>query len=601
MTGVTLKLNDRSAGAKQLSEESNNNSLGTEPEPAGGDTCGPDEEDSPQLLRTRSDASFMRVQRRSRTHTARDLQRLRTHRFSINGHFYNHKTSVFTPAFGSVTNVRVNSSMTTGQVLNLLLHKFRVENKSEEFVLYLVHESGEKTRLREGEYPLVTRVLYGPCEKISKILITEADLGEEVTYDVAQYIKFEIPVLDSFVVKLKEEEEREINKLTRKYSSLKSMIQLQLEGRASDNIVEIGAHWIHGPTEENPVFCLARQYGLLDPETLTPENQGVDVEVSPQQASNFFRSSEEMFYELIYESSKFESQGGELWACVGDFIRSKAEQRAAEKWKDIDAATRCLRLYVISNMLKVECCFNGAHSMDEVGLGAYVPLGYLKKHHSSLISPPLPLHKLHSVERLGFGTTNVIYVEFDSPWWDADCENIYLVWEDEDGMVDQVPDVQRSWIKKLFGFTVLKPTERYGHVLCGWIAGHESEYMETLSEQEVTHTMTQLIRRFTGNPTVTPRRALRSQWFHDPWTYGSYSYPGKGCSVQDLENMMEPLPTDGSLLQPLQVLFAGEATHTCYFSTVHGALLTGWREADRLISHYSSSSNSKPLKSNTDV
>lgn len=39
---------------------------------------------------------------------------------------------------------------------------------------------------------------------------------------------------------------------------------------------------------------------------------------------------------------------------------------------------------------------------------------------------------------------------------------------------------------------------RYGHVLCGWIAGHESEYMETLSETEVTHTITQLIRRFTG-------------------------------------------------------------------------------------------------------
>uniref|UniRef100_A0A8C9ZZI2 Ras association domain family member 4a n=1 Tax=Sander lucioperca TaxID=283035 RepID=A0A8C9ZZI2_SANLU len=196
------------------------------------DMGGQEDEDSPQLLRTRSDASFMRVQRRSKTHTARDLQRLRTHRFSINGHFYNHKTSVFTPAYGSVTNVRVNSSMTTEQVLNLLLHKFRVENKSEEFVLYMVHESGEKTRLRDGEYPLVARVLYGPCEKISKILITEADLGEEVTYDVAQYIKFEIPVLDSFVEKLKEEEEREINKLTKKYSALKSMIQHQLEGRA---------------------------------------------------------------------------------------------------------------------------------------------------------------------------------------------------------------------------------------------------------------------------------------------------------------------------------------------------------------------------------
>lgn len=237
-----FKQDDRTTFAKQWSAESNNNLPAGETGPAVDDLSGRDEEeeeeDSPQLLRTRSDASFMHIQRRSKTHSAHDLQRLRTHRFSINGHFYNHKTSVFTPAYGSVTNVRVNSSMTTGQVLNLLLHKFRVENKSDEFVLYMVHESGEKTRLRDDEYPLVTRVLHGPCEKISKILITEADLGEEVTYDVAQYIKFEIPVLDSFVEKLKEEEEREITKLTRKYSALRATILHQLEGSAhsSDRI-----------------------------------------------------------------------------------------------------------------------------------------------------------------------------------------------------------------------------------------------------------------------------------------------------------------------------------------------------------------------------
>ncbi|XP_061766251.1 ras association domain-containing protein 4a isoform X1 [Nerophis ophidion] len=217
--------------AKQHSSESKKNSLGRENVPADWDLEMQEEEKSPQLLRTRSDASFMQVQRRSRTNTARDLQRLRTHRFSINGHFYNHKTSVFTPAFGSVTNVRVNSAMTTVQVLNMLLQKFRVENKSEEFVLYIVHESGERTHLRDDEYPLVTRVLHGPCEKISKIFIMEADLGEEVTYDVAQYIKFEIPVLDSFVEKLKEEEEREIHKLTKKYIALRSRIVHQLEDR----------------------------------------------------------------------------------------------------------------------------------------------------------------------------------------------------------------------------------------------------------------------------------------------------------------------------------------------------------------------------------
>lgn len=221
----------RSSAAKKLPEESNNNSVGSET--ASGSSGDVEEEDSPQLQRTRSDASFMRVQRR--THTPENLQRLRTHRFSINGHFYNHKTSVFTPAYGSVTNVRVNSSMTTVQVLNLLLHKFRVENKYEEFVLYMVHESGERTQLKDGEFPLVARVLSGPCEKIAKIFITEADLGEEVTYDVAQYIKFEIPVLDSFVEKLKEEEEREINKLTKKYSALRSMILHQLENGAHNS------------------------------------------------------------------------------------------------------------------------------------------------------------------------------------------------------------------------------------------------------------------------------------------------------------------------------------------------------------------------------
>ncbi|CAJ1067563.1 Hypothetical predicted protein [Xyrichtys novacula] len=452
-------------------------------------------------------------------------------------------------------------------------------------------------------------------------------------------------------------------------------------GRLGDKVVEIGANWIHGPSEGNPVFRLARQYGLLDPEALTPENQAIDCGGTPVWVPNFFSSSgrrltleeympaQEMFDKVLNESSEFASKGGEPTASVGDFLRSEIQKQAAEEWKDVDAKTRSLRLGMINNMLKQQCCINGTHSMDEVGLGAYglyktlpgldctfprgyevliknlmselpsgivsynrpvrcvhwnntergekpvmvecddgekfsadhvivtVPLGYLKKHLSALFCPPLPLHKQHSIQRLGFGTNNKIYVEFDSPWWDDGCEVIVLVWDDEDEIVDQVPDLQRSWLKKLFGFTVLKPTERYGHVLCGWIAGHESEYMETLSEQEVTHCVTQLVRRFTGNPALTPRRVLRSQWFHNPWTCGSYSFPGKLCSAQDLENMMEPLPSKGSQAQPLQVLFAGEATHHCYYSTVHGAVLTGWREADRLISHYSSSSPSVP-KSN---
>ncbi|XP_041330389.1 ras association domain-containing protein 2 [Pyrgilauda ruficollis] len=81
------------------------------------------------------------------------------------------QTSVFTPAYGSVTNVRINSTMTTPQVLKLLLNKFKV----------------------------------------------------------AQYIKFEMPILRSFIQKLEEEEDREVKKLKHKYSILRLMIEQRLE------------------------------------------------------------------------------------------------------------------------------------------------------------------------------------------------------------------------------------------------------------------------------------------------------------------------------------------------------------------------------------
>ncbi|NXG42414.1 RASF2 protein, partial [Psilopogon haemacephalus] len=186
----------------------------------------PQAEEAPQLMRTRSDVG---VRRRGSSRTASEQRRIRRHRFSINGHFYNHKTSVFTPAYGSVTNVRINSTMTTPQVLKLLLNKFKIENSAEEFALYIVHTSGEKQKLRASDYPLIARILQGPCEQVSKVFLMEKDQVEEVTYDVAQYIKFEMPVLRSFIQKLEEEEDREVKKLMRKYSILRLMIEQRLE------------------------------------------------------------------------------------------------------------------------------------------------------------------------------------------------------------------------------------------------------------------------------------------------------------------------------------------------------------------------------------
>uniref|UniRef100_A0A8C0UPY1 Ras association domain family member 2 n=1 Tax=Cyanistes caeruleus TaxID=156563 RepID=A0A8C0UPY1_CYACU len=172
-------------------------------------------EEAPQLMRTRSDVG---VRPRGSARTPGEIRGI------LLG-----STSVFTPAYGSVTNVRINSTMTTPQVLKLLLNKFKIENSAEEFALYMVHTSGEKQKLRGSDFPLLARILQGPCEQVSKVFLMEKDQVEEVTYDVAQYIKFEMPILRSFIQKLEEEEDREVMKLKHKYSILRLMIEQRLE------------------------------------------------------------------------------------------------------------------------------------------------------------------------------------------------------------------------------------------------------------------------------------------------------------------------------------------------------------------------------------
>ncbi|WP_175551972.1 FAD-dependent oxidoreductase, partial [Burkholderia ubonensis] len=64
-------------------------------------------------------------------------------------------------------------------------------------------------------------------------------------------------------------------------------------------------------------------------------------------------------------------------------------------------------------------------------------------------------------------------------------------------------------------------------------------------------------------------------WGADPFSRGSYSFPAIGSRRGDRQLLAAPIAD--------RVFFAGEATHEDYSGTVHGALLSGWRAASRIL------------------
>ncbi|KAM9305653.1 peroxisomal N(1)-acetyl-spermine/spermidine oxidase-like [Gastrophryne carolinensis] len=218
-----------------------------------------------------------------------------------------------------------------------------------------------------------------------------------------------------------------------------------------------------------------------------------------------------------------------------------------------------------------------------------VSLGCLKERSSTLFDPPLPKGKIEAIQRLGFGTVAKIFLEFSEAFWPQDCAGIQLVWkqgpESQEGYSDSLKENswRSQWYKKIVGFDCV-PMHR--STLCGWITGLAAEHMETLPESEVGDKCVRLLKQFTGWPVTELRGVLRSTWHKNPYVRGSYTNVPLGVdAVKEQTALAEPLPSihQRKGLRPLQVLFAGEATHPNFYTTTHGAYMTGVREAERII------------------
>ncbi|KAK2726268.1 ras association domain-containing protein 4-like [Artemia franciscana] len=150
-------------------------------------------------------------------------------RCSINGHYYNRDTSVFTPPHGSVMSVWITSLVSSQEVMNMVLEKYKIESQSSSFALYLIRENGEARKLRDDENPLILRVLLGPNEDVAKLYLMDSTATTEISSAVAQYLNLSQVECRSILAKFAEEEEKEIEQTRLRYAELRRRMELRLQ------------------------------------------------------------------------------------------------------------------------------------------------------------------------------------------------------------------------------------------------------------------------------------------------------------------------------------------------------------------------------------
>ncbi|KAJ8686785.1 hypothetical protein QAD02_022579 [Eretmocerus hayati] len=212
-------------------------------------------------------------------------------------------------------------------------------------------------------------------------------------------------------------------------------------------------------------------------------------------------------------------------------------------------------------------------------------LGVLKEQHMNLFKPTLSSSKIKAIKGLSIGVANKIFLEFPHQWWPKNTGALSFMWSDNQKkeFIEKYGQ-EKSWLCDVFEFFTVDHQPR---LLSGWLVGPNAKYVETLDDQKVMNEFHFILDKFLGHVYDIPRpqTIIRSKWFSDKHFRGSYTFRSMLTErlAVDYKDLMEPIK--GNKNTPM-ILFAGEATHEHYYSTVHGAVESGYREADRLIDFY---------------
>ncbi len=186
-----------------------------------------------------------------------------------------------------------------------------------------------------------------------------------------------------------------------------------------------------------------------------------------------------------------------------------------------------------------------------------LPLGVLKQGTVRFL-PELPEPKRAAISRLGMGLLDKVVVRFRESFWPD--RHILAFLSDR---AEQWPDV----------FNLLPVCGQ--PVLMAFKSGKAAHADERRTDRELVSMLMGQLRAAFGSGVGEPDAWHVTRWARDPHAGGSYSYVRVGSTPEQRDALAAPLNE--------RVFFAGEATHRDHSATVHGAYLSGLREARRIL------------------
>lgn len=362
-----------------------------------------------------------------------------------------------------------------------------------------------------------------------------------------------------------------------------------------------GASWIHGP-KGNPITDLAARAGAS---TFRTDDDSVRVydangmaytDAALTQAESQFNSaldavrnagSLQQSFESVFQSLYPSQAGNRLWkymlSAYLEFNTGADIAQLSSKYFDDDeefggadvivtngfdgvatylAQGLDVRLKTPVSVVdysgsKVRVTADGQTLEGDYAVIA-VPLGVLQKH-AIAFTPALPATKATAIGQLQMGNVNKFFLLWDSTFWDTNLQYI-----------GYTPEV-----KGKFNYFLNVRKFASANVLMTFALGNYATATESMNDSEVVQEVMLHLRAIYGNGIPNPSQVLRTRWGQHPHTYGAYSFVPVGASSAAFDTVADPVSN--------RLFFAGEHTHRAYRGTVHGAYLSGIREADRIV------------------